>query len=98
MIGGAGIAMAISGVAAWFTGSFLAWDQLALWSVTAGTNFTGARAVFRDEVKFVLVGTQEISPGSYATILAIHAALAVVLVLLLGLAWTAAFRRDVPRG
>jgi hypothetical protein len=63
-----------------------------------GTNIEGARAVFRDEVKFVLVGTQEISPGSYITLFVIHAALLVVLALLTALASIAASRRDARKG
>jgi quinol-cytochrome oxidoreductase complex cytochrome b subunit len=97
-IGTAGIATVVGALGAWFTGFFLAWDQLALWAVTVGTNMEGARAVFRDQVKFVLVGTEEISRGSYITLFVIHAALAVVLALLTAVVWIAASRRDARKG
>ena len=44
-----------------FTGYLLPWDQLALWAVTVGTNMMGYTPVFGDEVKFVLLGSSEIS-------------------------------------
>jgi quinol-cytochrome oxidoreductase complex cytochrome b subunit len=44
-----------------FTGYLLPWDQLALWAVTVGTSMGGYTPVFGDEVKFVLLGSKEIS-------------------------------------
>jgi quinol-cytochrome oxidoreductase complex cytochrome b subunit len=43
-----------------FTGYLLPWDQLALWAVTVGTNMMGYTPVFGTQVKFVLLGGQEI--------------------------------------
>lgn len=44
-----------------FTGYLLPWDQLALWAVTVGTNIGGYTPVFGDQVKFVLLGSKEVS-------------------------------------
>jgi quinol-cytochrome oxidoreductase complex cytochrome b subunit len=44
-----------------FTGYLLPWDQLALWAVTVGTNMMGYTPVFGNQVRFVLLGTKEIS-------------------------------------
>ena len=44
-----------------FTGYLLPWDQLALWAVTVGTNMMGYTPVFGTSVKYVLLGSREIS-------------------------------------
>src|SRR5437016_3159143 len=44
-----------------FTGYLLPWDQLSLWAVTVGTNMMGYTPVFGGQVKFVLLGSKEIS-------------------------------------
>ena len=44
-----------------FTGYLLPWDQLSLWAVTVGTNMMGYTPVFGDQVRFVLLGSKEIS-------------------------------------
>ena len=44
-----------------FTGYLLPWDQLALWAVTVGTNMMGYTPVFGPQVRFVLLGSKEIS-------------------------------------
>jgi quinol-cytochrome oxidoreductase complex cytochrome b subunit len=44
-----------------FTGYLLPWDQLALWAVTVGTNMMGYTPVFGSSVKYVLLGSKEIS-------------------------------------
>ena len=44
-----------------FTGYLLPWDQLSLWAVTVGTNMMGYTPVFGDNVKYVLLGSKEIS-------------------------------------
>ena len=43
-----------------FTGYLLPWDQLALWAVTVGTNMMGFTPVFGEQVRFVLLGGQQI--------------------------------------
>ena len=44
-----------------FTGYLLPWDQLSLWAVTVGTNMMGYTPVFGKELRFVLLGSVEIS-------------------------------------
>src|SRR5213596_835063 len=44
-----------------FTGYLLPWDQLSLWAVTVGTNMMGYTPVFGSSVKYVLLGSKEIS-------------------------------------
>ena len=44
-----------------FTGYLFSWDQLVLWAVTVGTNMMGYTPVFGSSVKFVLLGSKEIS-------------------------------------
>ncbi len=83
---GAGIA--VTTIAAWFTGFLLPWDQLALRAVTVGTNFTGFGKLFGDEVKFVLIGGAEVSPGTVVGWLLVHMlVLGPVLVGLVVVAW-----------
>jgi quinol-cytochrome oxidoreductase complex cytochrome b subunit len=58
-----------------FTGYLLPWDQLALWAVTIGTNFRGlVTAAFDDQVKFVLVGSREVSQATIRNWFIVHAA------------------------
>jgi quinol-cytochrome oxidoreductase complex cytochrome b subunit len=52
-------------VAAAFTGYLLPWDQLSLWAVTVGTNMRGYTPILDGHsVKYVLVGSSEIGPGT----------------------------------
>ena len=43
-----------------FTGYLLPWDQLSLWAVTVGTNMAGYTPVFGNQVRFVLLGGNDI--------------------------------------
>lgn len=47
-----------------FTGYLLPWDQLSLWAVTVGSNMAGYTPVFGNEVRFVLVGGNEIGANT----------------------------------
>jgi quinol-cytochrome oxidoreductase complex cytochrome b subunit len=47
-----------------FTGYLLPWDQLSLWAVTVGTNMMGYTPVFGREVRFVLLGSTEVSANT----------------------------------
>jgi quinol-cytochrome oxidoreductase complex cytochrome b subunit len=52
-------------IVAAFTGSLLPWDQLSLWAVTVGDDFRGyTRIIGGNEVKFVLLGSREVSPST----------------------------------
>ena len=44
-----------------FTGYLLPWDQLSIWAVTVGTNMMGYSPIFGNSVKYVLLGSKEIS-------------------------------------
>jgi quinol-cytochrome oxidoreductase complex cytochrome b subunit len=44
-----------------FTGYLLPWDQLALWAVTVGTSMAGYTPVFGNGVKYIALGSNEIS-------------------------------------
>lgn len=61
--------------AASVSGYLLPWDQLALWAVTVGTNMNGYRPLFGDQVRFVLLGGQEIGTSTLLRWLVIHGAL-----------------------
>jgi hypothetical protein len=51
------------------------WDQLALRSVTGGTDVSGYWfAAFDDDVRSVLVDDDEVSPGRYALVMVVHLA------------------------
>lgn len=57
------------------TRELVAWDQLALRSVTAGTDLSGYwPAAFGDDVVFVLVDGSEVSQTTYAAVLLVHLA------------------------
>jgi quinol-cytochrome oxidoreductase complex cytochrome b subunit len=81
IVGGVGLA-----AVAVVTGSVLAWDQLALWAVTVGTDMAGISAVFSDDVRFVLRGGREIPAGTFRVYACAHvvplAVAAVVVVVL----------------
>lgn len=55
-----------------FTGYLLAWDQLALYAVTVGTDIRGVLEPFSDEVKFVLLGGAEITASTYRSWVLVH--------------------------
>lgn len=83
---GAGIALTT--LAASFTGFLLPWDQLGLWAVTVGTNLRGYGVLFESSVKFVLVGGVEIQPATLLRWLAVHTLiLGPALVVLVALGW-----------
>ena len=73
------VAAGLSVVAA-ITGYLLPWDQLALWAVTVGTNMQGYRPILRGhDVKFVLLGTREVSPATLSRWYWVHAVVLPVL-------------------
>ncbi|HEV2810543.1 MAG TPA: cytochrome b N-terminal domain-containing protein [Acidimicrobiales bacterium] len=70
---GAGIA--VTTLAASFTGFLLPWDQLALWSVTVGSNIRGYSILFGPTVRFAIVGGVEVSPETLILWLLVHSLL-----------------------
>jgi len=60
-------------VAAFLSGVVLPWDQLAIRTVTVGTDIRGyGRILFGHDVKYVLVGNTEIGPSSFARWFWVH--------------------------
>ncbi len=84
----------LGAVASLATRTAVQWDQLALWSVTVGTDMKGYQAATDGEmVRFVIVDGREVSPTDYTLTLATHmygAAIAVVgllIALVVALVW-----------
>ena len=89
------LAAAVAG--ACLTGLLLPYDQLALWSVTVGSDIRGYGPVFGDEVRFALIGGAEVSAQELRARFVGHLALAAAAVVLLVLVarGPAARRRSV---
>jgi hypothetical protein len=93
LIGAAAVA-ALMSVVTVITRSLVEWDQLALWSVTVGSDIDGYwTAAFGDDVRFVLMGNTEVSQGEYAAVLIAHLATPAVAAAALLLLGTALLRR-----
>jgi quinol-cytochrome oxidoreductase complex cytochrome b subunit len=93
----AGTGVLVTALAASFTGYLLPWDQLALWSVTVGSDIRGAQATFRSEVKYILIGSREVSPSTYRFWAASHVVLGVLVAATVVLVWLRSRARDVSR-
>lgn len=96
-----GAGLALTTVAASFTGFLLPWDQLALWAVTINSDFNGYRPLFGTHVRFVLLGGTELSPATVTRWLLIHMlvlGLAVVGIIILGWRRHLALRTAPLRG
>jgi quinol-cytochrome oxidoreductase complex cytochrome b subunit len=63
-----------------YTGYLLPWDQLAYWGVTVGTNMAAAVPVVGDEIRFLLLGGNEVNENALVRFYVLHC---VVLPLLL---------------
>jgi quinol-cytochrome oxidoreductase complex cytochrome b subunit len=83
----AGAALFATSLASLGTGFLLPWDQLALWAVSVGNDVRGVSATFRGEVKYVIIGTREVSPGTYRFWAISHVVLAVLVAASVLLAW-----------
>lgn len=65
--------MLLATLAGAFTGSLLPWDQMSLWAVTVQGDLRGVLpAAFREDVRFVLIGTTEISQATYRMWTLVH--------------------------
>ncbi len=87
----------VTALAAAITGYLLPWDQLALWAVTVGSDIRGVQAPFRAEVKYILIGSHEVSPGTYRFWAVAHVVLGVLVAATLVLLWMRSRARDVSR-
>lgn len=83
----AGLVVLATAAAASYTGTLLPWDQLALWAVTVGSNIRGVQAIYDYEVKYILIGSREVSPGTYQFWSIAHVALGVLVAVAVLLAW-----------
>jgi quinol-cytochrome oxidoreductase complex cytochrome b subunit len=95
-----GSGLALTTLAASFTGFLLPWDQLALWAVTINSDFNGYRPLFGPQVRFVLLGGTEVSPATVTRWLLIHMLMlgpAVVGVVILGWRHHFTLHRARPR-
>lgn len=90
--GGRGVAMWLVALVASMTGYLLPWDQLGLWEVSVGDGLEGYRWLTGDRVKFVVIGSTEIGPGSLRQFLVVHLGAALVVAVLLAVTWRAAVR------
>jgi quinol-cytochrome oxidoreductase complex cytochrome b subunit len=68
--GGIAVIGALGGLV---SGALLAWEQLALTAVTAGSKFNGVwNAAFSDQIRFILIGNSEISQSTYRAWVLVH--------------------------
>lgn len=65
----AALAVAVAGTT---TGQIIGWDQVALWAVQAPSSTRGVFAAIGDDVRFVLVGGTELSPGTFLALAVTH--------------------------
>ncbi|HEV2071291.1 MAG TPA: hypothetical protein VGR26_15990 [Acidimicrobiales bacterium] len=95
-IAASAVALVMAGLTI-FTRALVEWDQLALWSVTVGKDLGGYWvAGFDDEVRFVLVGNQELSQDQYVQALIVHLAAPIVAGMALLVVGTVLLRTPVP--
>jgi quinol-cytochrome oxidoreductase complex cytochrome b subunit len=83
----AGIGVVVTALAASFTGYLLPWDQLALWAVTVGSNLRGIQPMFDARVKYILIGSNEVSLSTYRFWAISHVVLGALVVVAVLLAW-----------
>lgn len=58
-----------------FTGYLLPWDQLAYWAITVGSAIAGYVPVIGEEIKFLLLGGNEIGEGTLLRFYVLHCAI-----------------------
>ena len=80
------------GVAVIAAGLYLPWDQIALGSITVGTDITGFRPVFDDDVLFVLIDGTEISATTIRRAFVLHVVGGTIAIVLAVATTTAALR------
>ncbi len=67
-----------------FTGQLLAWDMLALTGVTVGESYRGVIDPLTGDVRFIVVGSAEVSQGTYLAWLLVHLLVVPAAVVLVG--------------
>ena len=66
-----------------FTGYLLPWDQLAFWAITVGTNIASAAPLVGEQIRFVLLGGNQIDQNTLLRFYVMHCFFLPALVLLL---------------
>lgn len=66
-----------------FTGYLLPWDQLAYWAITVGTNIASAAPLIGGQLRFVLLGGNQIDQNTLIRFYVLHCFLLPTIVLLL---------------
>ena len=91
-----GVGLAVTTVAASFTGFLLPWDQLALWAVKVDSDIRGYGVLFGPSVRFVLAEGVELEKGTVVRWLVVHTlVLGPAVIALAALAWRR-HRTSVP--
>lgn len=86
------VVLLVGTVAAWLTGPMLAWQQIALWSVTVGTE-VGGLELGTDQVRFYVVDGEQVAPGDFRSTALLHALAIPVVVVLAGTGLAVSARR-----
>jgi quinol-cytochrome oxidoreductase complex cytochrome b subunit len=82
----AGSGWLLAALAGSFTGVLLPWDQIGLWAVTVGSEIRGySKIVSGDNVRFVMIGSSQISLDTFRRYLFAH--VLVIPLVVLGLGW-----------
>lgn len=92
----AAVAVWVVALFASFTGLLLPWDQLALTSVTVGSNMLGFLPIFGHRVQYVLTGGAAISVATVQRWLLVHVMAVPAVVLGLGIVVLRRLGRPVP--
>jgi len=70
-----GLAMLLATLFLSFTGYLLPWDQLAFWAVTVGTNIAKAVPLVGEQIRFFLLGGNEIHQSTLIRFYVLHCVL-----------------------
>ena len=66
-----------------FTGYLLPWDQLAYWAVTVGTAIANYAPVIGDDIRFLLLGADEVGGEALLRFYVLHVAVLPIIMLIL---------------
>ena len=81
-----GVVLLFSTLLLSFTGYLLPWDQLAFWAITVGTNIALAAPLVGEQIRFLLLGGNEIAQSALIRFYVLHCFVLPTAVLLL-FAW-----------
>ncbi len=78
-----GIVLLLATLLLSFTGYLLPWDQLAFWAITVGTNIASAAPLVGEQLRFFLLGGNQIDQNTLIRFYVLHCFLLPTVVLLL---------------